>query len=227
MPSRGLFLLIVRVIRALNLRVQNTHDFLPRILSDQWLGLETLRRGMFAPQKDERQPKKIRKKDSECLRFRRVQYFNFTSNKYSGMHEEGSSSGVGGRPFTSYAQISALQPNYRSSRTRRYPPRKSLSRKSLAGPHCAESPCDAKMHHMKKATVRDLRYKFPKIEAELLSGEEIEITKRNRVIARLMPVRPQRPRVRPDFLKMLRDIYGDKIMKMPGVDLVSEQRGRF
>ena len=83
------------------------------------------------------------------------------------------------------------------------------------------------MHHMKKATVRDLRYKFPKIEAELLSGEEIEITKRNRVIARLVPVRPQGHKARPDFLKMLRDIYGDKVMKTSGVDLVSEQRGRF
>jgi antitoxin (DNA-binding transcriptional repressor) of toxin-antitoxin stability system len=83
------------------------------------------------------------------------------------------------------------------------------------------------MHHMKKATVRDLRYKFPKIEAELLSGEEIEITKRNRVIARLVPVRPQRPKSRPDFLKMLRDIYGEKVMKTRGVELVSEQRGRF
>jgi antitoxin (DNA-binding transcriptional repressor) of toxin-antitoxin stability system len=80
---------------------------------------------------------------------------------------------------------------------------------------------------MRKATVRDLRCKFPKIEAELLSGEEIEITKRNRVIAPLLPVRPQRRKTRPDFLKMLRDIYGDKIMKTAGIDLVSEQRGRF
>ena len=93
--------------------------------------------------------------------------------------------------------------------------------------HCAALPCDATMYHMKKATVRDLRYKFPKIEAELLSGEEIEITKQNRVIARLMPVRPQRTKARPDFLKMLRDIYGDKVMKTRGVDLISEQRGRF
>jgi antitoxin (DNA-binding transcriptional repressor) of toxin-antitoxin stability system len=90
-----------------------------------------------------------------------------------------------------------------------------------------DSICDAIMYHMRKATVRDLRYKFPKIEAELLSGEEIEITKRNRVIARLLPVRPQRRKTRPDFLKMLRDIYGDKIMKTAGIDLVSEQRGRF
>jgi len=38
--------------------------------------------------------------------------------------------------------------------------------------------------------VRDLRYNFPQIEALLHSGEEIQITKRKRVIARLLPLRP-------------------------------------
>jgi antitoxin (DNA-binding transcriptional repressor) of toxin-antitoxin stability system len=83
------------------------------------------------------------------------------------------------------------------------------------------------MYHMKKASVRDLRYKFPQIEAELRSGEEIQITKRKRVIARLLPVRPHAPKSAPDFGKLLRDIYGDKVMKTVGADLVSEQRGRF
>jgi antitoxin (DNA-binding transcriptional repressor) of toxin-antitoxin stability system len=83
------------------------------------------------------------------------------------------------------------------------------------------------MHHMKKASIRDLRYKFPEIEAQLRSGEEIQITKRKRVIARLLPVRPGAHKRAPDFLKMLRDIYGDKAMKTTGADLVSEQRERF
>lgn len=39
------------------------------------------------------------------------------------------------------------------------------------------------MYHMKKASVRDLRYNFPKIERALRAGQEIQITKRNRVIA--------------------------------------------
>ena len=38
--------------------------------------------------------------------------------------------------------------------------------------------------------MRDLRYNFPQIEALLHSGEEIQITKRKRVIARLLPLRP-------------------------------------
>jgi antitoxin (DNA-binding transcriptional repressor) of toxin-antitoxin stability system len=40
---------------------------------------------------------------------------------------------------------------------------------------------------MKTVSVRDLRYDFPKVEDMLRSGEEIRITKRKRVIARLTP----------------------------------------
>jgi antitoxin (DNA-binding transcriptional repressor) of toxin-antitoxin stability system len=83
------------------------------------------------------------------------------------------------------------------------------------------------MYHMTKASVRDLRYNFPRIEAQLRSGEEIEITKHKRVIARLSPVRPHARKAVPDFAKMLKEIYGDKVMKTTGAELVSEQRGRF
>ena len=43
------------------------------------------------------------------------------------------------------------------------------------------------MYHMKRATVRDLRYDFPKVEKMLAEGEPIEITKRNQVIGTLTP----------------------------------------
>jgi hypothetical protein len=36
--------------------------------------------------------------------------------------------------------------------------------------------CDAIMYHMKTMTVRDLRYRFPQIEAQLREGEAIAIT---------------------------------------------------
>jgi hypothetical protein len=39
------------------------------------------------------------------------------------------------------------------------------------------------MYHMRKASLRDLRYEFKKIERLLRQGEEIQITKRRRVIA--------------------------------------------
>jgi antitoxin (DNA-binding transcriptional repressor) of toxin-antitoxin stability system len=81
------------------------------------------------------------------------------------------------------------------------------------------------MYHMKKATVRDLRYRFPQIETSLHDGEEIEITKRKRVIARLVPARKPRKRSRPpDFMARLREIYGSKPVAISGAALVSEQR---
>ncbi len=86
--------------------------------------------------------------------------------------------------------------------------------------------CDANMYHMKKASVRDLRYHFAVIEEHLRSGEEIQITKRRRVIARLLPERPVAPQSPPDFPKMLQKIYGDKVNRVSGAELVAEQRGR-
>ena len=84
------------------------------------------------------------------------------------------------------------------------------------------------MYHMKTASVRDMRYRFPEIEAHLRHGEEIQITKRRKVIARLVPVKPPAPRKRsPDFIAMLKKIYGKKVLKVTGAELVAEQRGQY
>ena len=87
--------------------------------------------------------------------------------------------------------------------------------------------CDAKMYHMKRASVRDLRYEFKKIERLLLQGEEIQITKRRRVIARLVPDGTEAAKKMPDFLARLRSIYGDKILAVSGADLLSSDRSRY
>ena len=82
------------------------------------------------------------------------------------------------------------------------------------------------MHHMvKKATVRDLRYHFREIEARLRKGEEIEVHKRKKMIARLMPVSPN-PEAYPDFAVLRRRIFGGKRTRMTATDVVSEARGR-
>jgi len=83
------------------------------------------------------------------------------------------------------------------------------------------------MHHMRKATVRDLRYRFREVESLLREGEEIEITKRKRVIARLLPSTAAVPVRRPDFLARLKQIYGDRRMKVSGAQLISRERGRY
>jgi antitoxin (DNA-binding transcriptional repressor) of toxin-antitoxin stability system len=82
------------------------------------------------------------------------------------------------------------------------------------------------MYHMKKASVRDLRYGFKKIERLLHQGEEIQITKRRRVIARLVPETTESAKI-PDFLARLRSIYGDKVLAVTGAELISSDRSRY
>jgi antitoxin (DNA-binding transcriptional repressor) of toxin-antitoxin stability system len=83
------------------------------------------------------------------------------------------------------------------------------------------------MHHiMRKASVRDLRYRFSEVERLLLQGKKIEITKRKQVIGRLLPVRPA-VRRRPDFLARLRSIYGDKVLEVSGARLLAKERDRY
>jgi len=83
------------------------------------------------------------------------------------------------------------------------------------------------MYHMIKASVRDLRYEFKKIERLLLQGEEILITKRQRVIARLVPESAEVAKKMPDFEARVRKIYGDKVLTVSGADLISWDRNRY
>lgn len=79
------------------------------------------------------------------------------------------------------------------------------------------------MYHMKTVSVRDLRYDFKKVERLLELGEEVQITKRRKPIARLSPEPAERPPL-PDFLGRLKEIYGDQVFAVSGADLISEGR---
>ena len=79
------------------------------------------------------------------------------------------------------------------------------------------------MYHMKTVSVRDLRYDFKKVERLLSQGDEVQITKRRKVIARLSPEQQQRPPL-PDFLGRLKEIYGDKVFEVSGAELISADR---
>jgi antitoxin (DNA-binding transcriptional repressor) of toxin-antitoxin stability system len=82
------------------------------------------------------------------------------------------------------------------------------------------------MYHMPKASVRDLRYKFHEVEDLLRQGEEVEITKRKRVIAKLVPA--DKPEVkRPDFAGRLKKIFGNRVLKVTGAEIISRDRERF
>ena len=73
---------------------------------------------------------------------------------------------------------------------------------------------------MKTATVRDLRYDFPKIEAWLAGGEEILITKHSKPIARISSEtaaeKPMPPL--PDFLARAKKTWGDRFFTQEEVD---------
>jgi len=79
------------------------------------------------------------------------------------------------------------------------------------------------MYHMKTVSVRDLRYDFKLVERILSDGEEVQVTKRRRPIARLVP-EPLRPATLPDFMGRLRAIYGDECCPVSGAEIVSMDR---
>ena len=83
------------------------------------------------------------------------------------------------------------------------------------------------MYHMKRASVRDLRYNFAEVEDLLRQGQEIQITKRRRVIARLVPESAESAAEVPDFLGRLRTIYGRKVLAVRGAEVVSDDRNRY
>jgi prevent-host-death family protein len=67
---------------------------------------------------------------------------------------------------------------------------------------------------MKTATIRDLRTCFPKLEAWLQNGEQIEITKHGEPVARLVPAAKASARklVKVDFARQLSETWGDRVL---------------
>jgi antitoxin (DNA-binding transcriptional repressor) of toxin-antitoxin stability system len=66
---------------------------------------------------------------------------------------------------------------------------------------------------MKKATIADLRNNFRRVSALIDNGESIDITRRGRVVARLVPpVAPARKLVKPDWRAQIREAWGNRIL---------------
>lgn len=77
---------------------------------------------------------------------------------------------------------------------------------------------------MKTATVRELRTEFPRLEALLFGGETIAITKRKRIVAKLVPVDTP---VRPDFRRRFGEVVPSGGRRAESaVELLSEDRGQ-
>lgn len=78
--------------------------------------------------------------------------------------------------------------------------------------------------NMQTLTVRDLRYDFGKVEAWLADGEEIEITKHGKPIARLSPPRPDKV---PKFdaeahRRWMKETWGDRVFSAEEVKEMRE-----
>lgn len=82
---------------------------------------------------------------------------------------------------------------------------------------------------MKTATVREIRQNFPRILAWVQEGEEVTITSRRKVVARLSPPRPEKRKRKvevPDFEAIQERILGPN--REPFPDFVAMDReGRF
>ena len=79
---------------------------------------------------------------------------------------------------------------------------------------------------MKTATVRELRNDFPRLEAWVQEGESISISKRGRIIATLVPARPDQAVtkrvVKPDIMSRLRETWGSRVFSLGEVAAMRE-----
>jgi len=79
---------------------------------------------------------------------------------------------------------------------------------------------------MKTASVRDLRQNFPRVMAWIEDGEEVAVTMRRKVIARLVPEKPAAAEGEPsapDFEAISREIFGKRTFS--GDAMESEREG--
>jgi antitoxin (DNA-binding transcriptional repressor) of toxin-antitoxin stability system len=79
---------------------------------------------------------------------------------------------------------------------------------------------------MKAFTVRDLRQRFPAVEARLKRGETVVVRKRKKVIGRIVPEPPKLLEY-PDFEKVQKEIFGDKMIQPTFTELVREERDGY
>jgi prevent-host-death family protein len=84
------------------------------------------------------------------------------------------------------------------------------------------------MSYMARASVsiRELQQNLKRVVSRVERGEVIEVTRRNRPVARLAPVRPSRPVSDwPDLEARTRAVFGDRVITPSGSGVVIEDRG--
>jgi prevent-host-death family protein len=75
-------------------------------------------------------------------------------------------------------------------------------------------------------SIRELQQNLKRVMARVELGEVVEVTRRNRPVARLAPVRPARPVSEwPDLEARTRAVFGDRVIAPGGSEIVIEGRG--
>jgi prevent-host-death family protein len=82
------------------------------------------------------------------------------------------------------------------------------------------------MSYMSKAvTIRELQQNLKRVMTRVERGETVEVTRRRKTVARLVPVRPTAPGAPwPDLKARRRAVLGDRVIVPGGSDIVIEGR---
>jgi antitoxin (DNA-binding transcriptional repressor) of toxin-antitoxin stability system len=86
------------------------------------------------------------------------------------------------------------------------------------------------MFHMKTANVREVRLNFSRLLSWIDEGEEVEITRRNEVVAWLVPAlkKKARNKVPPDFrARLAKRDPGGGLKGTTYAELLAEERTRY
>lgn len=85
---------------------------------------------------------------------------------------------------------------------------------------------------MKTATVADLRNHFPKVFQWIEEGESVNVTRRGKIVAQLVPKSPEPPRKvkMPDFEAIQREVFGpdykSRLLSMGDIEFILDRGDR-
>jgi prevent-host-death family protein len=78
---------------------------------------------------------------------------------------------------------------------------------------------------MKTASVRQVQHHLSEVLRWVEDGQEVTITRRGRVVARIVPVNEKRQAVRwPDFMRRSTEIWGKRVRGKPVSRIIIEDR---
>jgi len=78
---------------------------------------------------------------------------------------------------------------------------------------------------MKSTTIRELKHATSTVLSWVAGGETVEVRRRRKPVAMLIPLKRKAPIARPAFEARLRAIYGGASLSTTATELVTDARG--